>query len=150
MSALITLHLCVMCQNQPMNEPDAAGVISKPSSVGVSGTVARLRNVIEERGLTLFAEIDHQAIAQSVGLQMRPAHVLIFGNAKAGTPLMVASPLLALDLPLKVLVWEDSDGETRVSYNSTAFLADRYGIPDDLAKNIAGIDNVVEAAVGRT
>jgi uncharacterized protein (DUF302 family) len=107
----------------------------------------RLEQGIRDRGLTLFAHIDHKANAETVGLEMQPAHVLIFGNAKAGTPLMAASPLLALDLPLKVLVWQDRDGRVWVSYNSTAYLAERYGIPDALAKNIAGVDALVEGAM---
>ena len=83
-----------------------------------------------------------------MGLEMQEAQVLIFGNPKAGTPLMIASPLLALELPLKVLVWQGSDGRTWVSYTSSAYLAARYSIPHELIGNITGIDSVVESALG--
>jgi uncharacterized protein (DUF302 family) len=130
-----------------MDAPRAQGVVSKRSASGLAETVARLKEVVSQRGLTLFAEIDHQANAQSVDLQMQPATVLIFGNARAGTPLMVASPLMALDLPLRTLVWEDAKGGVWVSYNSPAYLAERYGIADDVIKNIAAVDVLVDAAL---
>ena len=124
------------------------GIQSIPSPYASDITVSKLEAIIASKGLTLFAEIDHGAAAAQAGLHMQPAHVLIFGQAKAGTPLMVASPLLALDLPLKVLVWEDAEKKVWVSYNTPAFLVERHALPADLAKNIAGIEGLVKAALG--
>ena len=128
----------------PKNSP---GVASISSPYSVADTVAKLKTAIEGKGLTIFAHIDHGAGARQVGLQMQEAHVLIFGTAKAGTPLMVASPLLALDLPLKVLVWEDADKKVRVSFNTPEFLAERHEIPGALVKNISGVEPLVRAAL---
>jgi uncharacterized protein (DUF302 family) len=125
-----------------------AGIASIPSPYSVDATVAKLKAIIENKGLTLFAHIDHGAGAAQAGLHMQSAHVLIFGHAKAGTPLMVASPLLALDLPLKALVWEDADRKVWVSYNTPEFLVQRHAIPADLSKNIAGVEGLVKAALG--
>jgi len=114
----------------------------------VDVTVSKLKAFIEGKGITLFAHIDHSAGARQVGLQMQPAHVLIFGHPKAGTPLMVASPLLALDLPLKVLIWEDADQKVWVSYRTPEFLIQGHEIPADLVKNIAGVETLVKAVLG--
>jgi uncharacterized protein (DUF302 family) len=95
----------------------------------------------------LFAHFDHSGEAAKAGLTMQPAHVLVFGNPKAGTPLMLAAPLLALDLPLKVLVWQDDRGQVWVSYNEPTFLAQRYNIPPDLVRVIAAAQGIVEAAL---
>jgi uncharacterized protein (DUF302 family) len=127
---------------------NSPGIVSIPSSHSVDETVSRLGAMIASKGLNLFAHIDHGAGAAQAGLHMQPAHVLIFGHAKAGTPLMLASPLLALDLPLKVLVWEDTDKKVWVSYNTPEFLVQRHAIPADLVKNIAGVEGLVKAAVG--
>jgi uncharacterized protein (DUF302 family) len=130
------------------NAPSAtAGVTSQPSPYSVDETLQRLEQVIRNRGLTLFAHFDHGGEAAKVGLTTRPAHVLVFGNPRAGTPLMVASPLIALDLPLKTLVWQDDGGQVWVSYNQPAFLAQRYSISPDLATVIAGVEGTVEAAL---
>jgi uncharacterized protein (DUF302 family) len=129
----------------PKNSP---GVASIPSSYSVNATVARLKTAIEDKGLTVFAHIDHAAGAREVGLQMQEAQVLIFGTAKAGTPLMVSSPLLALDLPLKVLIWEDAGKKVWVSFNTPEFLAERHEIPPALIKNISGVEPLVRAALG--
>lgn len=128
---------------------DAKGIVTKESSYGsVTETLERIRETVREKGLDVFALIDHSGAAERACQEMQEAKVLIFGSPKAGTPLMVASPLLALDLPLKVLVWEDRDGEVLVSYNATSYLARRHDIPEDLVKNIAGIDALVEGALG--
>jgi uncharacterized protein (DUF302 family) len=128
----------------PKNSP---GIASIPSTHSVEGTVARLKSALAGKGLTLFAHVDHAAGAREAGLQMQEAHVLIFGTAKAGTPLMVESPLLALDLPLKVLVWEDAGKKVWVSFNTPEFLAERHEIPPALVKNIAGVEPLVRAAL---
>ena len=123
------------------------GVASIPSPFSVEETLTRLRTIIAAKGLTLFAQIDHGAGAKQAGLQMPPAQVLIFGHAKAGTPLMIASPLLALDLPLKLLVWEDAGRKVWASYNTPEYLAQRHAIPPDLLKNISGVEMLIKAAL---
>ena len=129
------------------NLPNTEGISSIASSHPLDQTLSRLKATIADQGLTLFAHIDHGAGAQEVGLRMQPAHVLIFGNARAGTPLMVASPLLALDLPLKVLIWEDDEKKVWVSYTTPEFLAARHRIPADLIKNISGLAPLIQAAL---
>ena len=97
--------------------------------------------------MQLFADVDHGGGAVQAGLSMRPTHVLIFGSPRAGTPLMVARPLLALDLPLKVLVWENAEGRASVSFNTPDYLAQRYDLPGDLVKAISGVGALVAAAL---
>ena len=99
------------------------------------------------KGLTILAQIDHSGDAAKAGLSMRPTQLLIFGNAKAGTPLMVASPGIAIDLPLKALVWQDADEKVWLSYNSPDYLKQRHHLPDNLMQNIAGIKLICEEAV---
>ncbi len=130
-----------------ITDPTIEGIITKLSSSSVEETVERLKQAILSHNLTIFAHINHSEEARKIGLTMQEAQVLIFGNPKGGTPLMIASPLLALDLPLKVLVWQSSDGSVWVSYNSVAYLAVRYSIPQELTSNIAGIDGVVDSAL---
>lgn len=128
-----------------MVQPEGIKTLASP--VSVSETIARIEKAVAGHGLTLFAHIDHTGAATSVGLKMQPAHVLIFGSPRAGTPLMGASPLLALDLPLKVLVWQDNSGQVNVSYTDPAYLGARYAIPDDLMKNIAGLEPLLKGAL---
>jgi uncharacterized protein (DUF302 family) len=120
--------------------------LSSPHSV--VETLQRLEALVKSKGLTIFCRVDHSGEAAKAGLKMKPTQLLIFGSPQAGTPLMLASPTLAIDLPLKALIWEDADGKVWVSYNSTEYLKSRHNIPDDLVKNIAGIapllDKVVE------
>jgi uncharacterized protein (DUF302 family) len=127
--------------------PSVEGILSRPSPFSVEGTLQRLQEAIRSRNLILFAHIDHSREARQVGLTMQEAHVLIFGSPKAGTPLMIASQLLALDLPLKALVWQSEDGQVWVSSTSTAYLKDRYSIPQELIGNIAGVDALIEQAL---
>jgi uncharacterized protein (DUF302 family) len=103
--------------------------------------------VLRARNLTVFARIDHSGEAEKAGLTMRPTQLIIFGNPKAGTPPMVAAPTLAIDLPLKALIWEDAEGRVWLSYNSPEFLQRRHQIPEDLMKNIAGVGAVLQAAI---
>jgi uncharacterized protein (DUF302 family) len=133
-----------MSSNAPSG---TAGVTSQPSPHSVNETLQRLEQVIRNRGLTLFAHFDHSGEAAKVGLAMQPAHVFVFGSPRAGTPLMVASPLIALELPLKALIWQDDRGQVWVSYNRPAFLAQRYNVPPDLIRVIAGLEGIVEAAL---
>jgi uncharacterized protein (DUF302 family) len=119
--------------------------LSSPHTV--SETLARLETIVKTKGIPILALIDHSGDAERVGLKMQPAKLLIFGNAKAGTPLMIASPTVALDLPLKALVWEDSGGKVWLSYNSPDYLRQRHAIPDNLLHNIAGIGPICAEAV---
>jgi uncharacterized protein (DUF302 family) len=133
------------------NNGDERGIVTKTSPYpSVSETLRRLRETVREKGLEEFAFIDHSGAAERAGLEMQEAKLLIFGSPKAGTPLMVASPLLALDLPLKVLIWRSRDGEVLVSYNATSYLARRHRIPWDLVGNIAGIDALVRDTLGES
>ena len=127
--------------------PSVEGIVTRPSPFSVQETLERLQEIIRSRNLTLFANIDHSGGAKSVGLTMQEAHVLIFGNPKGGTPLMIASPLIALDLPLKVLVWQSADDQVWVSTTSVTYLRDRYAIPQELVGNIAVVDAIIQQAI---
>ena len=132
---------------KPGTPPSVEGIVTRPSPFSVEETLLRLQEAIRSRNLTLFAHIDHSGEAKRVGLTMREAHVLIFGNPKGGTPLMIASPLLALDLPLKVLIWQGEDDQVWVSSTSAAYLKVRYAIPQELIGNIAVVDALIEQAL---
>ncbi len=121
------------------------GIKTIPSRHSVEETVQRLRGVLEAKGVTLFALVDHSGEAARVGMQMRPTKLLIFGNPVAGTPVMVAAPTSAIDLPLKILVWEDAEGHAWLSWNSPEYLLRRHNVPQDLVKNIS----VAEAFAGK-
>src|SRR5580693_431293 len=123
------------------------GMVHLSSPYSVAETLQRLESVLKVKNLTVFARVDHSGEAEKVGLKMRPTQLILFGSPKAGTPLMVASPTLALDLPLKALAWEDAEGQVWLSYNSPDYLKQRHRIPDDLVKNIAGAGALLEKAV---
>jgi len=122
------------------------GIIDKPSHHSVDQTVEKLKNILQSRGVALFALVDHSGEAEKVGMKMPPTKLLIFGSPKAGTPLMLAAPSIAIDLPLKILVWEDTGGKVWVSYNSPEYLKDRHGLPPELLANIAVIETLAEKA----
>jgi uncharacterized protein (DUF302 family) len=124
----------------------ANGIVDKLSHQSVEETVERLKRVLQSKGVTLFAIVDHSGEAEKVGMKMRPTKLLIFGSPKAGTPLMQAAPSVAIDLPLKILVWEDGQGKVWVSYNSPAYLQQRHGIPPELVQNIAVAETLVAKA----
>ncbi|HEX6537941.1 MAG TPA: DUF302 domain-containing protein [Candidatus Dormibacteraeota bacterium] len=126
--------------------PLPAGVVTKLSPRSVDETVSRLEELLAARALTLFAVIDHGGLAEQAGLTLRATKLVVFGSPQAGTPLMVAEPLVALDLPLKLLVWDDG-GQTKVSYLAPSTLAGRYGLGEDMAARIAGIDLISDALV---
>jgi uncharacterized protein (DUF302 family) len=111
-----------------------SGIVTVPSHHSVDETVNNLKAILEAKGVTLFAVIDHSGEAAKVGLTMRPTKLLIFGSPKAGTPLMLAAPTIAIDLPLKILVWQDARGKVWLSYNSPEYLAQRHGLPQNLVK----------------
>ena len=123
---------------------DEAGIVTKLSLLPVAGTVAKLTGMISAKGIKLFAVIDQSAEARQAGLSLRETTLVIFGSPAAGTPVMAASPLAALDLPLKVLVWDD-DGQTKVSYYSPDALAARYHLGADLAGNLAAVNALTDA-----
>ena len=122
------------------------GIVDIPSKHSVDETVEKLKGILEAKGVTLFALVDHSGEAEKVGLKMRPTKLLIFGNPKGGTPLMVAAPSVAIDLPLKILIWEDGAGKVWVSYNSPAYLQERHGVPQDLLQNISVVETLAAKA----
>lgn len=128
-----------------MSPTATKGLIDMPSNHSVEETVGRLQNILQSKGVTVFVLVDHSGEAAKVGMKMRPTKLLIFGSPKAGTPLMLAAPSVAIDLPLKILVWEDIQGKTWVSYNSPEYLRERHGFPQELLANIA----VVEAMAAK-
>jgi len=116
------------------------GILRVPSRHSVDLTVDRLQGLLREKGVTLFATVDHSGGASAVGLTLRPTKLLIFGHPKAGTPLMLASPSIAIDLPLKLLVWEDADARVWISWNAPAYLEARHGLPAELLPALAAVE----------
>ena len=123
------------------------GIVHLSSPHTVLETLARLEAVVQAKGIAILAMIDHSGDAAKADIQMEPTKLLIFGNAKAGTPIMLASPSAAIDLPLKALVWQDKSGKVWLSYNSPAYLKKRHDITDNLLPNIAGIEAICAQAV---
>lgn len=122
------------------------GILRIPAAYSVDDTVSRLREILKANGVKLFTVVDHSGEAAAAGLRMPNTKLLIFGNPKGGTPLMLASPSAALDLPLKILVAEDSAGKTWISYNAPAFLQTRHNLPAELLPNIAVIETLAAKA----
>jgi len=122
------------------------GIVNKPSKHSVEQTVEALTNILKSKGVAVFALIDHSGEAEKVGMKMRPTKLLIFGNPKAGTPLMLAAPSSAIDLPLKILVWEDGQEKVWLSYNSPEYLRERHGLPQELMQNIAVVEGLATKA----
>jgi len=122
------------------------GIVDIPSNHSVDQTVEKLRAILEAKGVSLFALVDHSGEAEKVGMKIRPTELLIFGSPSAGTPLMLAAPSLALDLPLKVLIREDDNGRVWVSYNSPDYLKERHGLPQELLHNIAVVETLAATA----
>lgn len=129
-----------------MTQAMAKGIVDKPSSHSVDQTVDRLKNILQSRGITLFALVDHSGEAEKAGMQMPPTKLLILGSPKSGTPLMLAAPSVAIDLPLKILVWQDAEGTVWVSYNTPAYLQVRHGFPPELIPNVAAVEALATAA----
>jgi uncharacterized protein (DUF302 family) len=126
--------------------PPGNGIITVRSAGSVEATAAKLAGLLQAKGVKLFADINHSGEAANVGLAMRATRLLIFGNPIAGTPLMVASPSIAIDLPLKILIHEDAEGVVWLSYNSAAYLGERHGVPNELLRNIAVVEALASAA----
>jgi len=130
----------------PMAPTTNNGIISIPSHHSVDQTVAKLKTILQAKGVTLFSLVDHSGEAEKVGMKMRPTKLLIFGNPKGGTPVMQAAPSVAIDLPLKIVVWEDAEGHVWLSYNSPAYLQQRHGVPQNLLPNISVAETLAAAA----
>ena len=126
-----------------MGGTTSKGIIDRASNHSVDQTVDRVKDILQSKGITLFALVDHSGEAKKVGMNMPPTKLLIFGNPKAGTPLMLAAPRSAIDLPLKILVWDDAQGKVWVSYNSPGYLQERHNLPQALLPNIAVVDTLV-------
>jgi uncharacterized protein (DUF302 family) len=122
------------------------GLIDIPSNHSVDETVTKLEGILQAKGITLFALVDHSGEAAKAGMKMRPTRLLIFGNPRAGTPVMLAAPSSAIDLPLKILVWEDDQGKVRITYNSPTYLQTRHNLPADLLQHIAVIEPLAKTA----
>lgn len=122
------------------------GIVERPSNHSVEDTIQRLKSILQAKGVTLFAVVDHSGEAEKVGMKMPPTKLVIFGSPKAGTPLMLAAPSAALDLPLKILVREDEQGKTWISFNSPLYLKERHGLPENLLGNIAVIETLAAKA----
>jgi uncharacterized protein (DUF302 family) len=122
------------------------GIVDKLSNHSVDQTVEKLKNILQSKGIALFALVDHSGEAEKAGMKMPPTKLLIFGSSKAGTPLMLSAPSIAIDLPLKILVWQDRQGKVWVSYNSPDYLKERHGLPEDLLQNIAVVETLAAKA----
>jgi uncharacterized protein (DUF302 family) len=122
------------------------GLIDIPSNHSVDETVEKLKGILQAKGVTLFVLVDHSGEAAKVGMKMRPTKLLIFGNPKGGTPVMLAAPTIAIDLPLKILIWEDAQGKVLVTYNSPAYLQQRHHVPAELLQNIVVVEALAKAA----
>ena len=140
----LALALPAIAAGQPGAQKN--GIVTIPSNHSVDETVERIKNILQTKGVTLFALIDHSGEAAKVGMKMPNTKLLIFGNPKGGTPLMLAAPSTAIDLPLKILVAEDAQGKVRVSYNSPEYLKERHGLPENLLPNIAVVETLAAKA----
>jgi len=130
-----------------MSASSENGLIHLDSKHSVDETLQRLQALLQEKNIKVFTLIDHSGEAVRAGLAMRPTKLLIFGNPKGGTPLMQAAPTTAIDLPLKALVWEDVDGNVKLTYNDPTYMQQRHNIPAELVPNIAGVSGLLEKAV---
>jgi uncharacterized protein (DUF302 family) len=122
------------------------GIIDTPSNHSVDQTVEKLKGILQAKGVTLFALVDHSGEAEKAGMKMPPTKLLIFGSPKAGTPLMLAASSVAIDLPLKILIWQDVQGKVWVSYNSPNYLQERHNLPPELLQNIAIVGTLAAKA----
>jgi len=129
-----------------MADFEVNGLVRVRSQHDVDATVAKIEAMLAAKGVTVFALVDHSGEAAKVGLSMRPTKLVIFGSPKAGTPLMVAAPSVAIDLPLKLLVWEDGQGEVWIGYNSVAYLQERHHLQEELMANVAVVEVLARQA----
>lgn len=131
-----------------MTPTPPAGMMEIVSGHSVDETLEKLKTLLDAKGITLFAVVDHSGEAAKAGFTMRPTKLVIFGSPRAGTPVMMAAPSSAIDLPLKILIAEDGEGRVLVSYNSAEYIAARHGLPAELAQNLAAVKMLAEAAAG--
>jgi uncharacterized protein (DUF302 family) len=141
---LLTFVLPTWGADNPVQKKN--GIINVFSNHSVDQTVDKLKGILQSKGITLFAVVDHSGEAAKVGIKMPPTKLLIFGNPKGGTPPMLAAPSIALDLPLKILVWEDSQGKVWLSYNSPEYLKERHSLPQSLVQNISAVKALANSA----
>ena len=127
--------------------PTAEGLVSLPSPFSVAVTLDRLESILRQKNVNIFARVDHSGEAEKVGLHMQPTQLLIFGNPKGGTPLMLAAPLSAIDLPLKALAWQDTEGRVWLTYNDLQYLKSRYSLADDLLPPINAAIALIKQAI---
>jgi uncharacterized protein (DUF302 family) len=130
----------------PLSAHKESGLVDLPGNHSVEETVEKLTGILKANGITLFALVDHSGEAEKAGIRMRPTKLFVFGNPKAGTPVMLASPSSAIDLPLKILVWEDANDKVWVTYNSPIYLQERHNIPPELLQSIAVIEPLAKKA----
>jgi uncharacterized protein (DUF302 family) len=136
------LQILIARSSNPMKAGD--GIISKESKFSVPETLDRVDALLRSKGINIFVRVDHSGEAEKAGLKMPPTQLLIFGNPKGGTPVMLAAPTAAIDLPLKALAWQDGDGKVWLSYNDPEYLKRRFGLTDDQIKTIAGTGSLIE------
>jgi uncharacterized protein (DUF302 family) len=129
------------------DEPNAAGIVTRSSPLPFATTLQRLVDLINVKNLELFAVVDHSGEAARAGLTMNDTKLVIFGSPAAGTAVMTAAPLAAVDLPLKILVWAESDGHVWISYNDPAYLRSRYDLTEELASRLAGVGPLIDEAI---
>ena len=127
----------------PDDKP-VSGIVSISSQHSVEEALTQIQQILNSKGIKIFAVVDHSGEAEKAGLRMPNTKLIIFGNPKAGTPLMIAAPTIAIDLPLKILIWEDADGRTWISYNNPEFLSRRHGLPSDLMQTLAGLRDLAD------
>jgi uncharacterized protein (DUF302 family) len=145
-SPALLFMVSILSTSEALAVQKEEGIVKIPSHHSVDETVDKLKTILQSKGVTLFGLIDHSGEAEKVGMKMPPTKLLIFGNPKGGTPLMLASPSAAIDLPLKILIAEDSQGKVWISYNSGEYLRERHGLPDNLLPNIAVVETLATAA----
>jgi uncharacterized protein (DUF302 family) len=147
LASLLYMNLAVAAIYAGTAPAGGGTVVTKPSRYSVPETIGRIEKAITAKGMQIFARIDHSGEAKKVGLAMRPTELLIFGNPKGGTALMVAKPTAAIDLPMKVLAWEDEEGKVWLTYNSPELLHERHGVPTELTSRLDPVGTLLEAAV---
>ena len=146
MAPALMFVVSILLASEALAVQKEEGIVKIQSRHSVDETVDKLKTILQSKGVTLFALVDHSGEAERVGMKMPPTKLLIFGNPKGGTPLMLASPSVAIDLPLKILVAEDSQGRVWISYNSAEYLKERHGLPQILLPNIAVVPALATAA----
>ena len=147
LSAILLLAIVSVSTTVATQAADTSGMVSRVSPYSVAATLDRLEAVLKAKGVKIFARIDHAAEAQGAGMSLRPTELLIFGNPKAGTPLMRANQSIGLDLPMKALAWQDAQGQVQLTWNSPDYLTGRHALDAEFNKNLAAVGGLIEAAL---